>query len=71
MNPWAITISAITVAVTASGLLGLATWCVVTQGRKLRRLQATYRQEHLAVAAYRNAFGDFLDNLTSTNGEQP
>ena len=71
MSPWVITIAAITVALTAGGIAGLATWWAVILRRKHRRLLAVYREEHLTVAAYQNAFGDFLNKLTSTNGEQP
>jgi DNA-binding GntR family transcriptional regulator len=71
MNPWAITIAAIEVAVTATGITGLATWWALTLRRKHRRLEAAYHDEHLTVAAYQAAFGDFLNTLTSTDGEQP
>lgn len=71
MIPWVITVAAVFTGLVMSGLAGLAFWYARFQRRKRLHLLAVYREEHLAVTAYRHAFGDFLNKLTSTNGEQP
>jgi hypothetical protein len=57
MNPWILAASAVTVSLAASGIAGAAiagTW----------RLRRKLRAERDTVAAYRNAFGTALDQLT-------